>query len=56
MSSCSRRDERVGGLLRYGIPEFKLEKSVLELRVDQLEAEGVQFRTGIDVGEDYRGR
>ncbi len=46
------RDERAGGLLRYGIPDFKLEKSVLELRLAQLEAEGVQFRTGIDVGED----
>jgi glutamate synthase (NADPH/NADH) small chain len=46
------RDERVGGLLRYGIPEFKLEKSVLDLRLGQLEAEGVLFRTGIDVGED----
>lgn len=46
------KSERVGGLLRYGIPEFKLEKSVLELRLSQLEAEGVQFRTGIDVGEE----
>src|ERR1700674_143543 len=46
------KDERVGGLLRYGIPEFKLEKSVLDLRLGQLEAEGVQFRAGIDVGED----
>jgi glutamate synthase (NADPH/NADH) small chain len=46
------KNERVGGLLRYGIPEFKLEKSVLDLRLSQLEAEGVQFRTGIDVGED----
>ena len=45
------RDERVGGLLRYGIPEFKLEKSVLDLRLSQLEAEGVQFRAGVDVGE-----
>jgi glutamate synthase (NADPH/NADH) small chain len=44
------RDERVGGLLRYGIPEFKLEKSVLDLRLGQLEAEGVQFLTGVDVG------
>src|SRR6476619_3472364 len=44
------KDERVGGLLRYGIPEFKLEKSVLDLRLSQLEAEGVRFRTGIDVG------
>jgi glutamate synthase (NADPH/NADH) small chain len=46
------KSERVGGLLRYGIPEFKLEKSVLDLRLGQLEAEGVQFRTGVDVGED----
>jgi glutamate synthase (NADPH/NADH) small chain len=46
------KKERVGGLLRYGIPEFKLEKSVLDLRLTQLEAEGVRFRTGIDVGED----
>jgi glutamate synthase (NADPH/NADH) small chain len=40
----------VGGLLRYGIPDFKLDKSVLDLRLAQLESEGVQFRTGIDVG------
>jgi glutamate synthase (NADPH/NADH) small chain len=46
------KSERVGGLLRYGIPEFKLEKSVLDLRLSQLEAEGVQFRTGVDVGDD----
>jgi glutamate synthase (NADPH/NADH) small chain len=46
------KSERIGGLLRYGIPEFKLEKSVIDLRLSQLEAEGVQFRTGIDVGED----
>jgi glutamate synthase (NADPH/NADH) small chain len=46
------KSERVGGLLRYGIPEFKLEKAVLDLRLSQLEAEGVQFRAGIDVGED----
>src|SRR5688500_2721544 len=46
------KSERIGGLLRYGIPEFKLEKSVIDLRLLQLEAEGVQFRTGIDVGMD----
>ncbi|MFL5639049.1 MAG: glutamate synthase subunit beta [Gemmatimonadaceae bacterium] len=45
------KNERVGGLLRYGIPEFKLEKSVLDLRLDQLEAEGVEFRTGINAGD-----
>ncbi|MGH7652763.1 MAG: glutamate synthase subunit beta, partial [Gemmatimonadaceae bacterium] len=46
------KSERIGGLLRYGIPEFKLEKSVLDLRLGQIEAEGVQFRTGVDAGED----
>jgi glutamate synthase (NADPH/NADH) small chain len=46
------KSERVGGLLRYGIPEFKLEKAVLDLRLSQLEAEGVRFRTGVDVGFD----
>jgi glutamate synthase (NADPH/NADH) small chain len=46
------KSERAGGLLRYGIPEFKLEKSVLDLRLDQLGAEGVQFRSGVDVGVD----
>jgi glutamate synthase (NADPH/NADH) small chain len=46
------RDEAVGGLLRFGIPDFKLEKSVIDRRVKILEAEGVEFRTGIDVGVD----
>ena len=46
------RSSRVGGLLRYGIPDFKLEKSVLDQRVRQLAAEGVVFRTGVDVGVD----
>lgn len=46
------KNERVGGLLRYGIPDFKLEKSVLDLRLAQLEAEGIVFRSGIDVGVD----
>ena len=46
------RDDRIGGLLRYGIPDFKLEKEVLELRLRQMEAEGVVFETGVDVGKD----
>jgi glutamate synthase (NADPH/NADH) small chain len=46
------RSDRIGGLLRYGIPDFKMEKSVLDLRLDQLVAEGVQFRTRVNVGED----
>jgi glutamate synthase (NADPH) small chain len=46
------RDRRPGGLLRYGIPDFKLDKHVLDRRLDQLEAEGVVFHTGVDVGVD----
>jgi glutamate synthase (NADPH/NADH) small chain len=46
------RDARVGGLLRYGIPDFKLEKRHIDRRVEQLVAEGVEFRTGVDVGVD----
>ena len=46
------RDERVGGLLRLGIPEFKLEKNVVQRRVDQMTAEGVAFKTGVHVGKD----
>jgi len=46
------RDRRAGGLLRYGIPDFKLDKRVLDARLAQLEAEGVVFRTGVEVGRD----
>jgi glutamate synthase (NADPH/NADH) small chain len=46
------RADRVGGLLRYGIPDFKLEKWVVDRRLAQMEAEGVRFRTGVDVGRD----
>ncbi|MCC6332373.1 MAG: glutamate synthase subunit beta [Myxococcales bacterium] len=44
------RDDRLGGLLRYGIPDFKLEKSIIDRRIAVLEAEGILFRTGVDVG------
>jgi glutamate synthase (NADPH/NADH) small chain len=44
--------DRIGGLLRYGIPDFRLEKQLLERRIAQLSAEGVSFRCGIDVGRD----
>jgi glutamate synthase (NADPH) small chain len=44
------RADRVGGLLRYGIPEFKMEKSVLDRRLDQMRAEGTRFVTGVEVG------
>jgi glutamate synthase (NADPH/NADH) small chain len=45
--------DRVGGLLRYGIPDFKMEKHHIDRRVDQLRAEGVVFRTGIHIGVNY---
>ena len=43
------RDDRIGGLLRYGIPDFKMEKEILDLRATQMRAEGVTFETGVDV-------
>ena len=46
------RADRIGGLLRYGIPEFKMEKRILDRRIAQMEAEGTQFRTSVDVGVD----
>jgi glutamate synthase (NADPH/NADH) small chain len=46
------RADRIGGLLRYGIPEFKMEKAVLDRRIAQLEAEGTTFVTSVDVGVD----
>ena len=47
---------RIGGLLRYGIPDFKLEKSVLDRRLVQMAAEGVRFETGVLIGEDISVR
>ncbi|MGY1830317.1 glutamate synthase subunit beta [Geodermatophilus sp. SYSU D01180] len=44
------RADKVGGLLRYGIPEFKMEKAVLDRRLDQMRAEGTRFVTGVEVG------
>jgi glutamate synthase (NADPH/NADH) small chain len=46
------RDEAPGGLLRFGIPDFKLEKKFVDRRVAVLEAEGIEFRCGVDVGVD----
>ena len=46
------RADRIGGLLRYGIPEFKMEKRHLDRRIEQMEAEGTEFRTSVDVGVD----
>jgi glutamate synthase (NADPH/NADH) small chain len=47
------RADRLGGLLRYGIPEFKLEKRHLNRRIEQMRAEGTEFRTNANVGVDY---
>ena len=46
------RDEAVGGLVRFGVPDFKIEKRIVQRRVDQLQAEGVEIRCGVDVGVD----
>ena len=45
------KNDRIGGLLRYGIPDFKLEKSHIDRRIAQMQAEGVEFRTGVLVGD-----
>jgi glutamate synthase (NADPH) small chain len=47
------RADRIGGLLTYGIPQMKLEKSLVERRVKLLEAEGIKFVTGVEVGKNY---
>ena len=46
------RGEKIGGLLRYGIPEFKMEKSILDRRLNQMQREGTRFRAGVNVGVD----
>jgi glutamate synthase (NADPH) small chain len=46
------KSEKIGGLLRYGIPDFKLDKSVLDRRIEQMKEEGVNFETGVAIGED----
>ena len=46
------KNNRIGGLLRYGIPDFKFEKSHINRRVEQMQAEGVTFRTGVFIGDD----
>jgi glutamate synthase (NADPH/NADH) small chain len=46
------RDDRIGGLLTYGIPDFKMEKTLIERRVEQMQAEGVVFKPSVHVGQD----
>jgi len=50
------KSDRIGGLLRYGIPDFKLEKWIIDRRLDQMKAEGVVFEAGVDVGIDISPR
>ena len=50
------KDNKVGGLLRFGIPDFKLPKSIIDRRLEQLKAEGVDFQTGVCAGEDISVR
>ena len=50
------KSPKIGGLLRYGIPDFKLEKWVLDRRLDQLIAEGINFNTDVEIGEDLSAR
>ncbi len=49
------KDDRIGGLLRYGIPDFKMEKALIDRRMEQMAAEGVHFRTGVHCGVDVTG-
>jgi glutamate synthase (NADPH/NADH) small chain len=49
------RADKIGGLLRYGIPEFKMEKAILDRRLDQMTQEGTRFRPGINVGVELTG-
>ena len=49
------RADRIGGLLRYGIPDFKMEKSLIDRRMEQMRHEGVVFRTSVHVGVDLKG-
>lgn len=50
------RADRIGGLLRYGVPDFKLEKHLLDRRIAQMEAEGTRFRPGVEIGRDITWR
>lgn len=49
------RDDRIGGLMRYGIPDFKQQRWVVDRRLEQMRAEGTQFRTGVNAGVDITG-
>ncbi|MDA3811800.1 MAG: glutamate synthase subunit beta [Spirochaetaceae bacterium] len=46
------KSNKIGGLMRYGIPDFKLDKSIIDRRINQMKAEGVEFETGVSIGDD----
>ena len=46
------KEDRIGGLLRYGIPDFKMEKHLIDRRMEQMSIEGVEFRPGVHIGRD----
>jgi glutamate synthase (NADPH/NADH) small chain len=50
------KSPKIGGLLRYGIPDFKLEKKYIDRRLEQMTTEGVQFRTDVEIGKDISAR
>ena len=50
------KNEKIGGLLRYGVPDFKLDKKILDRRLEQIKAEGVEFQTGVTIGQDISTR
>jgi glutamate synthase (NADPH/NADH) small chain len=50
------KDEKIGGLLRYGIPDFKLNKRTIDRRLEIMEAEGLQVKTGVEIGKDIPGK
>jgi NADPH-dependent glutamate synthase beta subunit-like oxidoreductase len=50
------KDEKIGGILRFGIPDFKLEKKIIDRRMEQMAAEGVVFETGVRIGDDISSR
>ena len=56
MVTVFEKEEQIGGILRFGIPDFKLDKKVIDRRLDQLSAEGVAFETGVHIGDDLSAR
>ncbi|MBT3275332.1 MAG: glutamate synthase subunit beta [Spirochaetales bacterium] len=54
--SLFEKADKIGGLLRYGIPDFKLEKHILDRRIEQMVKEGVEFETGVTIGDDLSAR